>query len=254
MALDPETVEALRAHRTQQQQERALVPELWHPVQTDHLGTARTHLVFTWEDGRLISPERFTIWFKRHCQAAGLPVIRLRDVRHSSASAGLAKATGWHEVKVISERLGHTNLAITIDTYSHVLPAADEATATTLASAILGVRRAPEGPSRGAPTRSRRRRLSCSSPAPVSTACPRERITAIARATEVAFPQVRGGASGGTRTPKGVNPLGPKPSASASSATLAWSENLPLTRENARTPRCGSAGVAPVWTRFGHVG
>jgi integrase len=59
-------------------------------------------------------------------------------VRHSYASAGLARATGWHEVKVISERLGHANVAITIDTYSHVLPAADAETAYTLAKLILG--------------------------------------------------------------------------------------------------------------------
>jgi integrase len=50
----------------------------------------------------------------------------------------MANATGWHEVKIISERLGHTNVAITIDTYSHVLPAADAATAHTLAKLILG--------------------------------------------------------------------------------------------------------------------
>lgn len=60
------------------------------------------------------------------------------DVRHSYASAGLANAAGWHEVKIISERLGHANVAITIDTYSHVLPAADAATAHTLAKLILG--------------------------------------------------------------------------------------------------------------------
>ena len=60
-------------------------------------------------------------------------------MRHSYASAGLARATGWHEVKVISERLGHANVAITIDTpYSHVLPAADAETAHTLAKLILG--------------------------------------------------------------------------------------------------------------------
>lgn len=64
-------------------------------------------------------------------------MIRLHDVRHSYASAGLANATGWHQVKVISERLGHANVAITLDTYSHVLPAADEATAHTLANIIL---------------------------------------------------------------------------------------------------------------------
>jgi integrase len=41
---------------------------------------------------------------------------RKHDVRHPYASAGLATAIGWHEVKVISERLGHANVAITIDT------------------------------------------------------------------------------------------------------------------------------------------
>jgi integrase len=61
-----------------------------------------------------------------------------RDLGVGPASATLARATGWHEVKVISERLGHANVAITIDTYSHVLPATDAATAHTLAQLILG--------------------------------------------------------------------------------------------------------------------
>jgi integrase len=67
--------------------------------------------------------ERISSWLARHCREAGLPKIRLHD---------------YAEVKVISERLGHANVAITIDTYSHVLPAADEAMAHTLATAILG--------------------------------------------------------------------------------------------------------------------
>jgi hypothetical protein len=42
---------------------------------------------------------------------------------------------GWHDVKVISQRLGHyATVAITLDTYSHVLPAADEKIAHTLAT------------------------------------------------------------------------------------------------------------------------
>jgi integrase len=60
------------------------------------------------------------------------------DVRHSYASAALASASGWHDVKIISQRLGHSSVAITLDTYSHVLPAADEQVAHTLASVILG--------------------------------------------------------------------------------------------------------------------
>ena len=70
--------------------------------------------------------------------AAGLPPIRLHDVRHTYATAALAAAQGWHDVKVISERLGHASVGITLDTYSHVLPVADQATANTLARLILG--------------------------------------------------------------------------------------------------------------------
>jgi integrase len=116
MALDPSTVDALREHRRRQLVERILAGPAGQDERTDQLGTSRTGLVFTWEDGSLINPERLSAWFRRHCVEAGLPPIRLHDVRHSSTSAGLANATGWHEVKVISERLGHANVAITIDT------------------------------------------------------------------------------------------------------------------------------------------
>lgn len=61
-----------------------------------------------------------------------------RLCRHTYATAALQNASGWHEVKVISERLGHASVGITLDTYSHVLPAADKQTAHTLARVILG--------------------------------------------------------------------------------------------------------------------
>jgi integrase len=57
-----------------------------------------------------------TRWFTTHVEGAGLPRVRLHDVRHSYASAGLANAAGWAEVKVISERLGHASIGITLDT------------------------------------------------------------------------------------------------------------------------------------------
>jgi integrase len=78
-----------------------------------------------------------TKWCKAHGRDEGTPAIRLHDVRYSYASTGLANATGWHGVKVSSERLGHANVAITLDTYSHVLPDADEVTAHTLADVSL---------------------------------------------------------------------------------------------------------------------
>ena len=48
-----------------------------------------------------------------------LPVIRLHDLRHTHAT--LALQAGIHP-KVVSERLGHANVGITLDIYSHVSP------------------------------------------------------------------------------------------------------------------------------------
>jgi integrase len=63
-----------------------------------------------------VLPERFSSWFRQHVRAAGLPRIRLHDVRHSYATAALAAGV---PAKVVSERLGHSAIAITMDTYSH---------------------------------------------------------------------------------------------------------------------------------------
>lgn len=140
MALDPTTVDALRAWRRRQAEERMLVGPAWRDREVDWRGTEREGLVFTHPDGRLLNPERVSSWFTAHVRRARLPRIRLHDVRHTYATAALANATGWHEVKVISQRLGHASVGITLDTYSHVLPAADEQTAHTLARVILGER------------------------------------------------------------------------------------------------------------------
>jgi len=61
-------------------------------------------LVFTRPDGSPIHPDLITDWFRRLARNAGLPAIRLRDVRHSYATAALAAGI---PAKVISERLGH---------------------------------------------------------------------------------------------------------------------------------------------------
>lgn len=137
MSLDPSTVQALREYRREQSAERLACGAAWQRRQEDWQGQARDDVVFTWPDGTLINPQRLTRWFTRHCRDARLPVIRLHDVRHTYATAALASATGWHDVKVISKRLGHASVGITLDTYSHVLPA-DEHAAHTLARVILG--------------------------------------------------------------------------------------------------------------------
>jgi integrase len=138
MSPDPYTLAALREPRRRQLEERLAAGSAWHDTQTDQYGTTRAGLVFVWPNGTLSDPERFTRWFTTHVEGADLPRIRLHDVQHLYASAGLANAAGWAEVKVISERLGHASIGITLDIYSHVLPDRDAEVAATPATAILG--------------------------------------------------------------------------------------------------------------------
>ena len=56
-------------------------------------------------------------------------------MRHSYASAALAAGI---PAKIVSERLGHATVQITLDTYSHVLPGLDAQAAETVARLILG--------------------------------------------------------------------------------------------------------------------
>jgi integrase len=57
--------------------------------------------------------------FKPLLDEAGLPAIRFHDLRHTSAT--LLLSAGVHP-KVVQERLGHSQISVTLDTYSHVLP------------------------------------------------------------------------------------------------------------------------------------
>jgi integrase len=65
-------------------------------------------------------PTHFTRSFKPFLKCAGLPhSVRFHDLRHTCATLLLSK--GVHP-KLVQELLGHSNVSITLDTYSHVLP------------------------------------------------------------------------------------------------------------------------------------
>ncbi len=98
MSLNPATVDALREHLAAQASRRLQIGPGWERRQCDWQGLCREDLVFTWPDGQLINPDRFTDWFEARRRDAGLPRIRLHDVRHTYATTGLTNATGWHEV------------------------------------------------------------------------------------------------------------------------------------------------------------
>jgi integrase len=82
-----------------------------------------------------VHPDEFSKAFARHVKAAGLPKLSVHGLRHTHAS--LALAAGVHP-KVISERLGHSTISLTLDTYSHSIPSLQEEAATTIAGVIFG--------------------------------------------------------------------------------------------------------------------
>jgi len=77
-------------------------------------------LVFCDAMGEPLSPTNETKRFQRAVASAGLPAIRFHDLRHTAATILLGK--GVH-VKLVSEMLGHSTIVLTLDTYSHVIPA-----------------------------------------------------------------------------------------------------------------------------------
>jgi integrase len=125
IVLDKATVETLRAHRAAQVRERLAIGPAYH----------ESDLVFCREDGSPLRPASLTQAFQRHARAAGLPRIRLHDLRHGWAT--LALELGIHP-KVVSERLGHASINITLDTYSHVSQSVEADAAERVASKVLG--------------------------------------------------------------------------------------------------------------------
>lgn len=78
---------------------------------------------------------RITRQFDAHVKAVGLPRIRLHDLRHTNASLMLSAGV---PAKVASERLGHSSISITLDTYSHVVPGLQEDAAVKVGAAVFG--------------------------------------------------------------------------------------------------------------------
>jgi integrase len=126
VSLDPETVAALRDHRRRQNEERLRAGEAW---------SDDGNFVFTNEIGEPVHPSALSRLFVAYMRRAGLPAIRLHDLRHTYATVALG--AGVHP-KVVSERLGHATIAVTLDLYSHVTPAIDAEAAALVASKIFG--------------------------------------------------------------------------------------------------------------------
>jgi integrase len=117
------TVTALRRHRAQQAEERLALG----------LAGADDWLVFTRYDGATVEPRFFTKSFTRLAASAGLPHVTFHGLRHTHVTQLLA--AGEH-VKVVSERAGHSSVAVTLQIYAHTIPGMQTGVADRLDAAL----------------------------------------------------------------------------------------------------------------------
>jgi integrase len=123
IALSPSLVEELQAHRARQAAERLALG----------MGRDPAGLVFTRIDGDPIWPDSVTKEFGRIVQRAKVQPITFHGLRHTHAT-DLLRA-GVHP-KITSERLGHSSIAITMDTYSHAVPGLQDDAALRIDAAL----------------------------------------------------------------------------------------------------------------------
>lgn len=115
---------ALAGHRERQMAEKAELNGEWH----------EQNLVFPNRVGRYTDGDNLAgRHFKPLLRSAELPDIRFHDLRHTCATLLLSRNV---HPKVVSEMLGHANISITLDTYSHVIPGLGDAAAGAMDDAL----------------------------------------------------------------------------------------------------------------------
>ena len=123
--LTPQAVETLRSHLERQLQDMEILGDRYQDQ----------GLVFTTNTGTPINPSNLRQRnFAPLLKQAGLPHIRFHDLRHTCATLLLSR--GVHP-KFVQELLGHATIAITLDTYSHVMPSMGDATAKAMEDVLL---------------------------------------------------------------------------------------------------------------------
>lgn len=125
VALDEVTASVLKKHRAKVVSSAILIGRSF----------VNDELIFCHQDGTPVHPDQVSKSFKRLSKRASLPEIRFHDLRHTYAT--LALRADVHP-KVVSERLGHSTIAMTLDRYSHAVPALQEDAAETVARLIAG--------------------------------------------------------------------------------------------------------------------
>ena len=116
-------VTAVKTHRIRQRKQPLAAGGDWHD----------TGLAFTSPIGTALDARKVTLAYKALLQAAHIPNVRFHDLRHTAATLLLAQGV---DPRTIMETLGHSQISLTLNTYSHVLPSLQIAAADKM-NAIL---------------------------------------------------------------------------------------------------------------------
>ena len=127
VSLSPSAALLLQEHRDRQAAQLAMVGSI---IKDDDL-------VFCTLEGKPLRPNSVTRAWSMLATRCGLKGIRLHDARHTHPSLMLKQ--GVHP-KIVQERLGHATIAVTLDTYSHVIPGLQEAAAKGFDEMVLSKR------------------------------------------------------------------------------------------------------------------
>lgn len=128
----PEAAAIFHAEQAAQAENRRLFGREYHP----------SDYIFTWPDGRLISPDHVTRHFSRLLKKHGLPHIRFHELRHSCASLLINEG---FTLKDIQEWMGHADIQTTANIYGHLDVARKQSMADKLGEALGGLGAVPGG-------------------------------------------------------------------------------------------------------------
>src|SRR5207245_7059070 len=115
----------LRDHRARQRKERLRIGPEWHV----------SDLVFTTGSGRPLDGRNVTRSFQRILKRAGLPRRRFYDLRHSCATLLLVQGV---PARVVMEILGHSQIGLTMNTYTHVVSELGRQAASGMQQFLVG--------------------------------------------------------------------------------------------------------------------
>jgi integrase len=128
LILDDVTTEILRAYHARKAAQKLAAGPAWPD----------TGLFFVRPDGRAWHPSSVSQRFRRLVKRAGLPPIRLHDLRHGAATMALDAGV---DIKVVQEQLGHSTSTLTRDTYTSVVKQLHHNAANAVAKKITNKRR-----------------------------------------------------------------------------------------------------------------